>query len=311
MTIAGLPAGGGQPPVQLRGRDPQGRACWAWCPRRTCPTTPSSTNCAISRPALRRRRTSRFMVRRRACPSAPICCSACRQHAGIRTWASKSARTFGCPCPPGVAHALAGATVHRQPLAPATSWSARRDYRRELLAKPVRAVWCAAYVYADAGPGRVHAWMSVFAGHDLIYENGEQPGGVRAALTNGLIFADVDVAYLALERRAHQRPSAKPPGRSLRDGSVLPSRMEALELRPLHRRRCPSCPTTPADRDRALPRRSLRIQAHGLARRLAPHARAKARWWACPAGWIPRWRCSCAARALRLAGLDASAASPP
>ncbi|MNQ62975.1 hypothetical protein D3C85_773410 [compost metagenome] len=69
-------------------------ACWAWCPRATCPTTANSTKPASSAPPIARPRpTSACWAR--PCRSGPSCCSgwkSCRCSSST----SKSAKTSGC-----------------------------------------------------------------------------------------------------------------------------------------------------------------------------------------------------------------------
>ena len=196
------------------------------------------------------------------------------------------------PNPPGVAHALAGATVIANPSA-SNELVGKADYRRLLLESQSARLVCG-YVYADAGQGE-SSMDSVFAGHDLIYENGERLAESR--WENGLIFADVDVAYLASERRRMNAfREAAQPHREI----PFALRMEALELvravTPL-----PFVPQNAAEREQRC-EEILRIQAGGLARRMA-HAHAKCAVIGVSGGLDSTLALIVAARAARLAGL--------
>ena len=196
------------------------------------------------------------------------------------------------PNPPGVAHALAGATVIANPSA-SNELVGKADYRRLLLESQSARLVCG-YVYADAGQGE-SSMDSVFAGHDLIYENGERLAESR--WENGLIFADVDVAYLASERRRMNAfREAAQPHREI----PFALRMEALELvravAPL-----PFVPQNAAEREQRC-EEILRIQAGGLARRMA-HAHAKCAVIGVSGGLDSTLALIVAARAARLAGL--------
>ena len=196
------------------------------------------------------------------------------------------------PNPPGVAHALAGATVIANPSA-SNELVGKADYRRLLLESQSARLVCG-YVYADAGQGE-SSMDSVFAGHDLIYENGERLAESR--WENGLIFADVDVAYLASERRRlNAFREAAQPHREI----PFALRMEALELvravAPL-----PFVPQNAAEREQRC-EEILRIQAGGLARRMA-HAHAKCAVIGVSGGLDSTLALIVAARAARLAGL--------
>ena len=196
------------------------------------------------------------------------------------------------PNPPGVAHVLAGATVIANPSA-SNELVGKADYRRLLLESQSARLVCG-YVYADAGQGE-SSMDSVFAGHDLIYENGERLAESR--WENGLIFADVDAAYLASERRRMNAfREAAQPHREI----PFALHMEALDLSravaPL-----PFVPQNAAEREQRC-EEILRIQAGGLARRMA-HAHAKCAVIGVSGGLDSTLALIVAARAARLAGL--------
>ena len=102
------------------------------------------------------------------------------------------------PAPPSGEHAMAGATVIVNPSA-SDELTGKAKYRRELV-KNQSARTLSAYLYADAGEGESTQDM-VFAGHNLIIENG-------AILKESVPFADskdlvteIDLGRLVSERR--------------------------------------------------------------------------------------------------------------
>ena len=185
-----------QLPVQLRGGI-AGRSCAGRGTQDgTCPTTPSFTNCASSPPPSRG--GARFIGSARKCPSPPICslpAGNCRN----LSWAWRSAKTSGRPCPPASSSPSPGRRCWSTPR-PATPLAGKRDYRRELVSSQ-SARLAAAYVYAGAGPDESTQDV-VFAGHSLIYEYGSKLAESEP-FYEGLLFADADVGFLALERRAN------------------------------------------------------------------------------------------------------------
>ncbi|MBR3160035.1 MAG: NAD(+) synthase [Atopobiaceae bacterium] len=101
------------------------------------------------------------------------------------------------PQPPSIAHALAGATLVVN-LSASNAIVGKAAYRRSLVVGQSARLVCA-YAYASAGWGESTTDV-VFAGHDLIAENGRLlaesvPFGPGAATT------EIDVAALAAERR--------------------------------------------------------------------------------------------------------------
>ncbi|HIU03555.1 MAG TPA: NAD(+) synthase [Candidatus Onthocola gallistercoris] len=103
------------------------------------------------------------------------------------------------PDPPSISHALAGATVIVNPSA-SDEVTGKDIYRRELVSgQSARLV--SAYIYADAGEGESSTDM-VFAGHDLICENGQVLAETeRFKPKKQFIYADVDMERLAAERQ--------------------------------------------------------------------------------------------------------------
>ena len=101
------------------------------------------------------------------------------------------------PEPPSGGHAANGATVVLN-LSASDEVIGKAEYRRTLVTSQSARAVCA-YVYADAGDGESTTDM-VFSGHNLICENGTILAQ-SALFENGIIYADIDVNRLALERR--------------------------------------------------------------------------------------------------------------
>lgn len=162
---------------------------------------------------------------------------------------------------PSIDHAAAGATVILN-LSASDETVAKAAYRRMLVQSHSGRLVCA-YVYADAGEGESSTDL-VFAGHNLIYENGRRLAE-SALFSNGLTVADVDVQLLTQERR---RMNTFP------DSSGCSHRLIpfSLTLRDLDLRRPVAAqPFVPADRQDLAERceEILSLQAMGLKKRLA------------------------------------------
>ena len=99
--------------------------------------------------------------------------------------------------PPSIGLARNGATVLLNPSC-SDETIGKAEYRRELVRQHSGRL-LAAYAYVDSGLGESTTDM-VFAGHDLIAENGALLRE-SALFTTGLICADVDLERLAQERR--------------------------------------------------------------------------------------------------------------
>ncbi len=164
------------------------------------------------------------------------------------------------PESPSISHALAGATIIGN-LSASDEVIAKADYRRLLVQSHSSRLICA-YLYADAGEGESSTDL-VFAGHNLIYENGRKLAESKLFST-GLTQADLDVQMLAQERR---RLNTYP--KALREDhrniffSVVPM---SLDLK----RPVAPLPFVPADRqDLALRcEEILALQVNGLKKRL-------------------------------------------
>lgn len=101
------------------------------------------------------------------------------------------------PKPPGVKHALAGATVIAN-LSADDEIIEKDVYRRQLVAGQSGRLLCA-YIYAGAGEGESTTDL-VFAGHNIIAENSKILAESKR-FENEITYADIDVKRLVTERR--------------------------------------------------------------------------------------------------------------
>ena len=167
--------------------------------------------------------------------------------------------------PPSTRLAQAGATVIVN-LSASDEIIGKASYRRDLVRQQSARLLCA-YLYADAGFGESTQDL-VFAGHDLIAENGALLAESRL-FDRGVIYADIDVQRLMHERRR------------MNTFTVEHSPMvAALEIQPganaLADRTFPRTPFVPASKALRDERceEILTLQATGLATRLRhTHAR--------------------------------------
>ncbi len=100
------------------------------------------------------------------------------------------------PDPPSTALARAGATVILN-LSASNELVGKAAYRRELVKNQSARLHCA-YIYADAGEGESSTDL-VFAGHDLIAENGTILAESR--FKTGLTVSEIDIRRLLFDRR--------------------------------------------------------------------------------------------------------------
>lgn len=101
------------------------------------------------------------------------------------------------PVPPGIGHALGGATVLVN-LSASNEIIGKGDYRKVLLESQSSREVCA-YLYADAGSGESTTDL-VFGGHSMIYENGTLLAEAKA-FDEKILYADIDVERIVQERR--------------------------------------------------------------------------------------------------------------
>jgi NAD+ synthase (glutamine-hydrolysing) len=168
--------------------------------------------------------------------------------------------------PPSVRMARSGATLILN-LSASDEVAGKGDYRRALVTGQSARLVCA-YVYADAGEGESSTDL-VFAGHDLIAENGALLAERRFA--TGLTVSEIDVDRLAYERR---RMNTFQPTAQAERCPVLTFDMEPFATT-LTRSVSPT-PFVPADNEERDQRceEILKIAALGLKQRLE-HTGAK------------------------------------
>ncbi|HIV47305.1 MAG TPA: NAD(+) synthase [Candidatus Acutalibacter stercorigallinarum] len=166
--------------------------------------------------------------------------------------------------PPSAALAQNGATVVVNASC-SDETIGKAEYRRDLVKMWSGHLLCA-YVYADGGPGESTTDM-VFAGHDLIAENGTVLGESQL-FTHGLTTADIDLERLAQERRRMNTWQDR------RDSAVVrvPFRYREETLANFQpRRKFSPAPFVPRDQEGLTSRCQLilTMQAQGLATRLS------------------------------------------
>lgn len=101
------------------------------------------------------------------------------------------------PCPPSIAHTMAGATVMVN--CSASDETVGKDTYRETLISGQSARLVCGYIYANAGEGESTQDL-VFGGHNIIAENGTCLA-VAKRFVNETIYADMDLERLLSERR--------------------------------------------------------------------------------------------------------------
>ena len=166
--------------------------------------------------------------------------------------------------PPSAALAQNGATVVLNASC-SDETIGKAEYRRDLVKMWSGHLLCA-YVYADGGPGESTTDM-VFAGHDLIAENGALLGESQL-FTHGLTTADIDLERLVQERRRMNTWQDR------RDSAVVrvPFRYREETLQNFQpRRKFSPAPFVPRDQEGLTSRCQLilTMQAQGLATRLS------------------------------------------
>lgn len=113
------------------------------------------------------------------------------------TLAAEICEDLWVPCPPGVSHAMAGATLIANCSA-SDETTGKDAYRRELVCGQSARLVCG-YVYANAGEGESTQDL-VFGGQNIIAENGNCLVESRR-FVNESICADLDLQRLTGERR--------------------------------------------------------------------------------------------------------------
>ncbi|MEG2350378.1 MAG: NAD(+) synthase [Hungatella sp.] len=164
------------------------------------------------------------------------------------------------PCPPSIAHAMAGATVIAN--CSASDETVGKDSYREALIAGQSARLLCAYLYANAGEGESTQDL-VFGGHNIIAENGTCLA-ISERFHHGTIYADLDLERLSSDRRRmNTHPEA-----ATEDYMVVDFALQ-LETLDLKRKINPSpfVPNHPEERGKRC-EEILLIQAMGLKKRL-------------------------------------------
>jgi len=161
---------------------------------------------------------------------------------------------------PSVKMAAGGATIIAN-LSCSDEIIGKENYRRTILQAKSGSLLCA-YAYADAGFGESTQDM-VFAGHNLIVENGSVLEESKL-FTDGILYADVDVQRLASERRRSNTFSPLPADEIIRSNFSM-----SLEETKLSRLIDPA-PFVPSGNQELAQRceKIITLQAMGLATRL-------------------------------------------
>ncbi|MCD8201496.1 MAG: NAD(+) synthase [Clostridia bacterium] len=166
------------------------------------------------------------------------------------------------PQSPSIRHAMAGADIIVN-LSCSDETVGKAEYRRELV-RMQSAKLIAGYVYADSGDGESTTDM-VFAGHNIICENGETLAESKL-FENTILHADLDVEKLSVERqRMSSTFFADTDGYGYRTvGFKSKKKIEKFE------RTYPRHPFVPESREKLDERTStiLKIQSKGLEKRL-------------------------------------------
>ena len=167
--------------------------------------------------------------------------------------------------PPSTFHALAGATVIAN-LSASDETVGKAEYRRALVANQSARLLCG-YLYASAGHGESTQDM-VFAGHDLIAENGTVLAETEP-FRGGSAESELDCARMLSERA---RNTSFVPD----DEGYQTVEFDLAVTETALTRRVDPAPFVPGDRRRRAERCELilRMQADGLAKRIE-HTRAK------------------------------------
>ena len=161
---------------------------------------------------------------------------------------------------PSIRHAVAGADIIVN-LSASDMLAGKADYREKLVIN-ASARYSAAYIYANAGEGESTQDL-VFAGHDLIAENGVLLARQKPFET-GYVSADIDIDRLASERSAMNTFfSSDDP-----DYVYVPFLIDETDIR--IKREFPKFPFVPSDvflREERC-EEIFNIQAYGLKKRL-------------------------------------------
>lgn len=202
--------------------------------------------------------------------------------------------------PPSCEQALAGANVLLN-LSASNELLGKTGYRRDLVRQ--QAARCiAAYAYCSCGPGESTSDV-VYSGHSMIAENGRMLAETeRMSFEPQLVFADIDVGSLLLDRGIN---NTYRDSRSSREFRHISFKLTAWpDKSKLHRYIDPR-PFVPSDPLRRAEHceEIFRIQSTGLAKRLR-HTKPKGMVLGLSGGLDSTLAALVAVRAFDLAGLD-------
>lgn len=188
----------------------------------------------------------------------------CEQMAEF-TFAVEICEDLWSTCPPGTAHAAAGALLIAN-LSASDETVGKASYRRALVTGQSARLVCG-YVYADAGEGESTTDL-VFAGHNLIAENGTLLAQTKL-FQNEMAISEIDVFKLEAERRRFNTFKMNNDGYATISFAMQPARtVLSREISPF-----PFIPTGQAEQEGCC-ETILQIQAAGLKKRVA-HSRAQ------------------------------------
>ncbi|MCR5584047.1 MAG: NAD(+) synthase [Lachnospiraceae bacterium] len=165
------------------------------------------------------------------------------------------------PDPPSTGLVLHGATVIVNPSA--SNELVCKDAYRKNLVSMTSARLVSGYVYASAGEGE-STQDTVYAGHDLICENGEVLAESRLFST-GAVFGDLDLEKIAHDRRRMNTFEVREPD----ENTVVIFSFDEIEKTSIQRRYARK-PFVPGDEETRNARceQILEIQSRGLEKRL-------------------------------------------
>ena len=180
------------------------------------------------------------------------------EEAPLFTFGVEICEDLWAPEPPSVRLAQAGAHIIVN-LSASDELVGKADYRRDLVRQQSGRLLCA-YLYADAGFGESTQDL-VFAGHDLIAENGALLAESRL-FEGGILYADIDLQRLAHDRQRMNTFAAVSTGEF--SFSLTPADCDLID------RVFPRTPFVPGDKAQRDARceEILTMQAVGLATRL-------------------------------------------
>ena len=187
---------------------------------------------------------------------------ACRQVPHLVV-AAEICEDLWVPCPPGISHTAAGATVMVN-LSASDDMVGKDSYRRSLVCQNSASLVCA-YLYASAGIDESTTDL-VFGGQDMIAENGTILAESRR-FSNDTAVSEIDVDRLAAERRRLSTyPKARADAAARYETVFFDLEVEETRLT----RRIDPHPFVPSDAQSREQRCNeiLNIQALGLRKRL-------------------------------------------